>query len=348
MKFQFFVASAFGPSLKDTSWPETHPLGGTETACLHMVTVLRGLGHEVEILTDISELKEHACDIFISMRQWLLFKTDVRFGKLQYIVCQDDVDQPILERLRKDIPYAQTIYNRVDGFILLSYYQYDRWLQELKVPHEKVFMSSNGIPFQAFSRYNTNKRPPHAYYASTPFRGLHLLLKAWPVIHEAVPTAKLDVCSSLKVYGQEEPPEYRQMYEQARALPGVNYRGSVSQSELRETALQSRVLAYPCTFPETSCIAAMEAMAAGCVVVSTTLGAMPETAWRNPLVSIFEEGWLETWAKEVARVLTDDSYFNELSTQNRDFAQFFDWNLVAKRWLLRFRSDAIMHKKKLG
>jgi len=121
-------------------------------------------------------------------------------------------------------------------------------------------------------------------------------------------------------------------------MDGVDYLGSVGQRQLREVAATCRALAYPCVFPETSCIVAMEAMAAGCVVVGTSLGALPETAWRNPL-ALLGEGWGDRWIEALLRVFTDDAYYAMLAEENVRHAQLTGWDSVARKWLTQFQTD---------
>jgi glycosyltransferase involved in cell wall biosynthesis len=70
---------------------------------------------------------------------------------------------------------------------------------------------------------------------------------------------------------------YAELYRRCAATEGVDYVGTVPQTELASELSHAAALAYPSTFPETSCIAAMEAMSLGAMILTTRSGAMPET-----------------------------------------------------------------------
>lgn len=344
MHFLFYVRSAHGEALQDLQWCETHPLGGSETAALRLAAALQKRGHEVEIATEIDQLPGRRADVFITLRDWRALATEPLPGRLNYLWCQDDVDQAMVKDLANP-ELAQQVYARCNGVVMLSHYQWERWQSVLHLPVEKVFRCHNAVPTEHYQvdLETLSKRPARAYYSSVPWRGLEQLLGFWPLIKGAVPEAELVVTSSLKVYGMaDDDPKLAALYEQAKSLPGVVYRGSISQRELREVALSSRALAYPCVFCETSCIAAMEAMAAGAVVVGTATGALPETAWRNPLVPI-ADNWGTSWAFELARILVDNAYYVDIARQNLALAAFNSWDLVADRWLQRVRCDQAAH-----
>ncbi len=75
----------------------------------------------------------------------------------------------------------------------------------------------------------------------------------------------------------EEASHFAKLYERSRTTDGVEYAGSVSQAELATRLRDVSVLAYPNTYAETSSIAVMEAMAAGCRIITSDLAALPET-----------------------------------------------------------------------
>jgi glycosyltransferase involved in cell wall biosynthesis len=335
----FYVTSNHGERIHEPDYPELNPLGGSETAALRMADALKKLGHNLRIITNNDDLNGLSCDIFISLRIWQVFQAGIYPGKANYLWCQDDSNQPIVEDLRKP-EIALPLYNRLDGIFMISAYQQVQWIVNLNVMVEKIIPTINGIPLEKFTINpdTLRQRKPWAYYASTPFRGLHLLLHAWPEIRKAVPNAQLHLFTSMKLYQVEETQEYEQMYATARNLPGINYRGAVGQAELRETSQKCRALAYPCTFPETSCITAMEAMASGCAVVSTSTGALIETAWHNPLIAP-GSNWLPVWSKALIKILTDDENYEQLALQNLAIAKYYDWIIIARQWEKKFLED---------
>jgi glycosyltransferase involved in cell wall biosynthesis len=117
---------------------------------------------------------------------------------------------------------------------------------------------------------------PTLVYTSTPFRGLDLLLDAFPLMRSEFPGLRLRLFSSMEVYGLSDE-RFLPLFEKARSIPGVECLGSVDQRRLALELADADMLAYPSTFPETACIAVMEAMASGCLVATTDLGALPET-----------------------------------------------------------------------
>ena len=115
-----------------------------------------------------------------------------------------------------------------------------------------------------------------AVYASMPFRGLDVLVDVMGAVKGKV---ELDVYSSMRTYQVQDKdyPGITAIYDSARRNPRIRYRGAVGQKTLAEAFRSAAFLTYPCTFIETYCIVAQEAMASGLKVISNDLGALPET-----------------------------------------------------------------------
>jgi glycosyltransferase involved in cell wall biosynthesis len=191
-------------------------------------------------------------------------------------------------------------------------------------------------------------------YTSTPFRGLAVLLACFPAIYKRHPTCQLDVYSSMLVYDQPAAADpYQRLYEQCRAMTGANYRGSLAQPELAKELAGASILAYPSTFAETSCIAVMEAMAAGLLVIASDLGALSETCdgQARLVPPAGGERSAEQFAIDYARAL--DQALTELQSDPVESAKrryahaqaisatcnynvrAGEWLAAAKRWLER-------------
>ena len=115
-------------------------------------------------------------------------------------------------------------------------------------------------------------------YHTTPHRGLELLVPVFDALSKKYDNIILDVYSSFSIYGWEiRDQPYKALFEFCKNHPKINYHGAVSNEEVREALKKSHIFAYPSVWPETSCLAAIEAMSAMNLLVCPNYAALPET-----------------------------------------------------------------------
>lgn len=341
----------------DNSWnydgrtPENHPLGGSQSALVYLTRSLAALGHDVHVFNNcpapgtfagvhyhkVEEIAEANkflySDAFISLRNPNVFRAWINAG-VRILWAQDAFDQPMLSDLKKD----DEIRGNTDCIFCISRWQAWTFLNHFHWPARKIFITRNAVWPGYFQRPLSVPHERRLVYTSTPFRGLELLLRLFPEIRRQVPDSELHVFSSMGVYNQSEAEDqknFKAVYELARQ-PGVLMHGSIGQKDLAEQLAACRVCAYPNTFPETSCIAVMEALAAGCAVVTSHLAALPETVGRGgrliygiPGTKEYNEAFIDC----CVRMLTNDILWQKTAAAGKAWIlSHFTWDKIAQEW----------------
>jgi len=224
--------------------------------------------------------------------------------------------------------------DKIDRFVFVSHWQAERFRQMFNIPGYKTAVFKNACIGVTPRRHGV-KDTVRLCYTSTPWRGLEVLLEAWEILKPK--NAELHVFSSCKIYGEEFGKtdfQYKHLYDKCNELPGVVYRGSIANEDLRNELHEFDILAYPNTFEETSCIAVIEALCAGLRVVTSNLGALPETT----------EGWARMYpylanpnvhAEAFAKILGEEI---ELIRENKLQEHLTDQiNIYNKKWSWDYR-----------
>ena len=200
------------------------------------------------------------------------------------------------EQLSYDQPNVQALRDRkyvddLDWIIFNSHWSYNQFRLRFKIPEYKTRVLQNFIhPFPHPLKKDNSKIK--LIYTSTPWRGLAILMRTVELLDEKRKDFEVDIYSSTLVYGSNfdelNKKKYQSLFDKCEEIPNINYKGYATNEEVRQALMKSHILAYPCIFEETSCLAAIEAMAAGCKVVTTNYGALPETCGRFARYICFE------------------------------------------------------------
>jgi glycosyltransferase involved in cell wall biosynthesis len=156
-----------------------------------------------------------------------------------------------------------------------------------------------------------HKRPPALVYNGAPDRGLDILAHVFADIRKKIPGTELLVYSSVpgdQISAEKEAARFGNLYQLCRGAPGIRYAGALPPAKLAPKLREAAILAYPNHKAETSGITVLEAMAAGCRVVSSQLGALEEITDGFARLIPVGDDWLtfaEAFVDETVRMLEE-------------------------------------------
>ena len=231
----------------------------------------------------------------------------------------------------------QSSRDRFAAFVFVSEWQKLAYTQYFGDVFQRSVILRNAIePFALQKKVKNEDGFIRLIYHTTPHRGLAILLPVFEELytrHEQKIT--LDVYSSFSIYGwNDRDKHYEHLFEMCRNHPGCTYHGAVPNEEIRGALEKAHIYAYPSIFPETSCISAIEALSAGVEVVTSSLGALPETLSDFAHMYMFDDD-VEVHATRFKDALDDaiKNYWSPFSEQRRRTQQAFasqvyDWGIA--------------------
>ena len=223
----------------------------------------------------------------------------------------------------------------LDKIVFVSNWQRHKFHITYPMPLSKSTVLLNAIEPIEFVDKNRNGRLK-LIYTSTPWRGLDVLIESFRTLNRD--DIELDVYSSTVIYGSNfMKDDFKWLYDRCRATKNVNYRGYATNKAVRRAVQGAHIFAYPSTFEETSCLAAIEAGAAGCKLTLTNLGALPETCGGHASYTEFlpeKMQLVENYAKLLNSKIDQfwDKY-DEREEQSKVFNEMYSWHTRATEWI---------------
>ncbi len=169
-------------------------------------------------------------------------------------------------------------WKKFDHFVFVSYWQRDQYILLYGIPYSKCTVIQNSIELE-YTPIQKQTDTIRLIYHTTPHRGLELVYPIVDALSKEFDNIHLDVYSSFSVYGwdQRDKP-FEDLFNKIKDHSHMTYHGAVSNEKVLDALRESHIFLFPSIWQETSCIAMIEAIRSGVLVVHPSYGALQETA----------------------------------------------------------------------
>ena len=233
---------------------------------------------------------------------------------------------------------SKDFVQKLDYIVFNSNWNSENHIYQFKIPKNKSVVIKNAI-----EKIDVEEKPKdkiNLIYHTTPWRGLALLLKVFKNLN--LKNVELNVCSSTIIYGKKFDSvlgkTYESIFNECKNTKNVNYFGFLDNKKIIQMLKKMHIFSHPSIWPETSCIAAIESMAAGCEVVTTNLGALSETCSSFGTFVNFDRNF-DNLEKKYSEVLLNsiknfwsDENQNKLKLQSKTINATYSWNVRSVEW----------------
>ena len=156
-----------------------------------------------------------------------------------------------------------------------------------------------------------------------PRKGLSVLLDALPIIARFAPDVRVLVAGpgDEKEVSENIDPQLRHRFE---------FLGRISEKEKADFLSSVAIYVAPNTGGESFGIILAEALAGGATVLASDIPAFDSLLGHGQFGALFESENPQDLAKVAIDLLRDDEKRRELSRKGKDYAQRFDWDVVAE------------------
>jgi len=254
-------------------------------------------------------------------------------NKLNILWMQHFVNQEEAKHLSK-----KSYIDKLDYIVFNSHWNFEKFVYQFKIPEDKSVVIRNAV--EKIEYTDKPKDKINLIYHTTPWRGLAILIKIFKNLN--LKNVELNICSSTKIYGKKFDVQfgekYKKLFEECKNTKNVNYLGFLDNKKVIELLQKTHIYAYPSVWVETSCISAIESMAAGCEVVTTNLGALYETCSPFGTFVGFDRNY-ENLEKKYSETLQNSikNYWSEenqkkLRLQHSTINTTYSWESRSDEW----------------
>ena len=260
---------------------------------------------------------------------------EIEKGKIPILWLHDLPSDPESKHL------ADGGWEKFEVIVCVSHWQRQQYQNHYGIPASKMVVLQNAIePIADHEKPNPSKCV-NIIYHTTPHRGLELLIPICDWLEENLKDVNwhLDVYSSFKIYGWEDRDiPYKALFDRIEESPNMTNHGFVSNAEVHKALQKAHIFCLPSIWPETSCIAMIEAMSAGCICVHSSLAALPETTANWSLMYDFTENKDEHATRcafmlaDAIQLVGDVTMDDRMDMQKAYTDGFYQWDVRAKQW----------------